>query len=158
MKLNDFTSIPEVAGSKPLDFTKPLKQSGKTFRKGTVVDFIELPDDLDGLNKVMTSQPFESRGEVHYADRIYCQVNGVLGWHNLSKFIYFNTARNLTDFDAFISETENEVVNEIRNATGYKDFYKAINGKKIVFADEFKFVFFDYNSQTDKEIKLAVYR
>ena len=151
-------AIPAIPGAKPVDLTKSLKQSGKTFRKGTVVEFIELDDSLTDLNAVLESQPFEVRGETHYADRIYCSVNGKLGWHNLSRFLYFNTARNLADFDDFVKESNNNVVNTVREATSYEEFYKAINGKTITFADEFTFVFTDFNTREDKNVKLAVYR
>lgn len=159
MRITDIKQeIPAVPGSKPIDFTKSLKNSGKTFRKGTVVEFIELDETLEGLNDVLQSQPFIVNGETHYADRIFCVVNGKPGWNNLSRFIYFNTARNLADFDSFIKESENEVVNTVREATGYEDFYRAINGKTVTFADEFTFIFTDFNTKVDKEHKLAVYR
>lgn len=159
MRITDIKQeIPAVQGSKPIDFTKSLKSSGKTFRKGTVVEFIELDDQLTGLNDILQSQPFTINGDTHYADRIFCIVNGKPGWHNLSRFIYFNTARNLADFDSFIKESKNEVVNTVREVTGYEDFYRAINGKTVTFADEFTFVFTDFNTKVDKECKLAVYR
>lgn len=159
MRITDIKQeIPVVQGSKPIDLTKSLKNSGKTFRKGTVVEFIELDDQLTGLNDILQSQPFTINGDTHYADRIFCVVNGKPGWHNLSRFIYFNTARNLADFDSFIKESENEVINAVREATGYEDFYRAINGKTVTFADEFTFIFTDFNTKTDKEHKLAVYR
>lgn len=159
MRISDIKQeIPAVPGSKPIDFTKSLKSSGKTFRKGTVVEFIELDGNLEGLNDILQSQPFTINGETHYADRIFCVVNGKPGWHNLSRFIYFNTARNLADFDSFIKESDNKVVNAVREATGYEDFYRAINGKTITFADEFTFIFTDFNTKVDKEHKLAVYR
>lgn len=159
MRISDIKQeIPAVPGSKPIDFTKSLKSSGKTFRKGTVVEFIELDGNLEGLNDILQSQPFTINGETHYADRIFCVVNGKPGWHNLSRFIYFNTARNLADFDSFIKESDNEVVNAVREVTGYEDFYRAINGKTITFADEFTFIFIDFNTKVDKEHKLAVYR
>lgn len=159
MRITDIKQeIPAVPGSKAIDFTKPLKSSGKTFRLGTVVEFIELDETLEGLNDVLQSQPFTVNGETHYADRIFCVVNGKAGWHNLSRFIYFNTARNLADFDAFIKESDNKVVNDVREATGYEDFYRAINGKTVTFADEFTFIFTDFNTKVDKEHKLAVYR
>lgn len=159
MRITDIKQeIPAVPGSMPIDFTKPLKVSGKTFRKGTVVEFIELDDKLTELNDILQSQPFTINGETHYADRIFCIVNGKPGWHNLSRFIYFNTARNLADFDSFIKESDNKVVNDVREATGYEDFYRAINGKTVTFADEFTFIFTDFNTKVDKEYKLAVYR
>lgn len=159
MRITDIKQeIPAVPGSKPIDFTKSLKISGKTFRKGTVVEFIELDDKLTDLNDILQSQPFTINGETHYADRIFCVVNGKAGWHNLSRFIYFNTARNLADFDSFIKESDNKVVNAVREATGYEDFYRAINGKTITFADEFTFIFTDFNTKVDKDHKLAVYR
>lgn len=159
MRITDIKQeIPTVPGSKPIDFTKSLKSSGKTFRKDTVVEFIELDDNLEGLNDLLQSQPFSINGETHYADRVFCVVNGKPGWHNLSRFIYFNTARNLADFDSFIKESDNKVVNAVREVTGYEDFYRAINGKTITFADEFKFIFTDFNTKVDKEHKLAVYR
>lgn len=158
MRITDIKQeIPAVPGSMPIDFTKPLKVSGKTFRLGTIVEFIELDDNLTGLNDVLQSQPFTINGETHYADRILCVVNGKIGWHNLSRFIYFNTARNLADFDSFIKESENEVVNTVREATGYEDFYRAINGKTVTFTHDFKFIFTDFNTKVDKEYKLAVY-
>lgn len=158
MRITDIKQeIPAVPGSKPIDFTKSLKSSGKTFRKGTVVEFIELDETLEGLNDVLQSQPFTVNGETHYADRIFCVVNGKAGWNNLSRFIYFNTARNLADFDAFIKESDNKVVNDVREATGYEDFYRAINGKTVTFADEFTFIFTDFNTKVDKNHKLAVY-
>lgn len=159
MRITDIKQeIPAVPGSKPIDFTKPLKSSGKTFRKGTVVEFIELDENLEGLNDVLQSQPFTVNGEMHYADRIFCVVNGKTGWHNLSRFIFFNTARNLTDFDSFIKESDNKIVNAVREATGYEDFYRAINGKTITFTDEFTLRFTDFNTKVDKEHKLAIYR
>lgn len=159
MRISDIKQeIPAVPGSKPIDFTKPLKVSGKTFRRGTVVEFIELDDKLTGLNDILQSQPFTINGETHYADRIFCVVNGKPGWHNLSRFIYFNTARNLSDFDSFIKESDNKVVNAVREVAGYEDFYRAINGKTVTFADEFTFIFTDFNTKVDKEHKLAVYR
>lgn len=159
MRITDIKQeIPAVPGSKAIDFTKPLKSSGKTFRLGTVVEFIELDETLEGLNDVLQSQPFTVNGETHYADRIFCVVNGKAGWHNLSRFIYFNTARNLADFDSFIKESDNKVVNDVREATGYEDFYRAINGKTVTFADEFTFIFTDFNTKVDKNHKLAVYR
>lgn len=159
MRITDIKQeIPAVPGSKPIDFTKSLKSGGKTFRKGTVVEFIELDEDLEGLNDILQSQPFTVNGEERFADRIFCVVNGKPGWHNLSRFIYFNTARNLADFDSLIKESKNEVVNAVREATGYEDFYRAINGKTVTFADEFVFVFTDFNTKVDKEHKLAVYR
>lgn len=159
MRITDIKQeIPAVPGSKAIDFTKPLKSSGKTFRLGTVVEFIELDETLEGLNDVLQSQPFTVNGETHYADRIFCVINGKAGWHNLSRFIYFNTARNLADFDAFIKESDNKVVNSVREATGYEDFYRAINGKTVTFADEFTLIFTDFNTKVDKEHKLAVYR
>lgn len=159
MRITDIKQeIPDVPGSKPIDFTKSLKSSGKTFRKGTVVEFIELDNELTELNDIMQSQPFKINGEERFADRIFCVVNGKLGWHNLSRFIYFNTARNLADFDSFIKESDNKVVNVVREATGYEDFYRAINGKTVTFADEFTFIFTDFNTKADKEHKLAVYR
>lgn len=159
MRITDIKQeIPAIPGSKPIDFTKPLKVSGKTFRKGTVVEFIELDETLEGLNDVLQSQPFTVNGETHYADRIFCVVNGKPGWHNLSRFIYFNTARNLADFDSFIKDSENKVVNAVREATGYEDFYRAINGKTVTFTDEFTLIFTDFNTKVDKEHKLAVYR
>ena len=159
MRITDIKQeIPAVPGSKAIDFTKPLKSSGKTFRLGTVVEFIELDETLEGLNDVLQSQPFTVNGETHYADRIFCVINGKAGWHNLSRFIYFNTARNLADFDAFIKESDNKVVNDVREATGYEDFYRAINGKTVTFADEFTLIFVDFNTKVDKEHKLAVYR
>ena len=159
MRITDIKQeIPAVPGSMPIDFTKSLKSSGKTFRKGTVVEFIELDDKLTELNDILQSQPFTINGETHYADRIFCVVNGKPGWHNLSRFIYFNTARNLADFDSFIKESDNKVVNDVREATGYEDFYRAINGKTVTFADEFVFVFTEFNTKVDKEYKLAVYR
>lgn len=159
MRITDIKKeIPAVPGSKPIDFTKSLKSSGKTFRKGTVVEFIELDETLEGLNDVLQSHPFTANGEERFADRIFCVVNGKAGWHNLSRFIYFNTARNLADFDAFIKESDNKVVNAVREATGYEDFYRAINGKTVTFADEFTLIFTDFNTKVDKEHKLAVYR
>ena len=159
MRITDIKQeIPAVPGSKPIDFTKSLKSSGKTFRKGTVVEFIELDDKLTELNDILQSQPFTINGETHYADRVFCIVNGKPGWHNLSRFIYFNTARNLADFDSFIKESDNKVVNDVREATGYEDFYRAINGKTVTFSDEFVFVFTDFNTKVDKEYKLSVYR
>jgi hypothetical protein len=159
MRITDIKQeIPAVPGSKPIDFTKPLKASGKTFRQGTVVEFIELDDTLAELNEVLQSQPFTINGETHYSDRIFCVVNGKAGWYNLSRFVYFNTARNTVDFDAFIKESDNKVVNAVREATGYEDFYKAVNGRTVTFADEFTFIFTDFNTKVDKEYKLAVYR
>lgn len=159
MRITDIKQeIPAVQGSMPIDFTKPLKVSGKTFRKGTVVEFIELDDKLTELNDILQSQPFTINGETHYADRIFCVVNGKPGWHNLSRFLYFNTARNLSDFDSFIKESNNKVVNDVREATGYEDFYRTINGKTVTFADEFTFIFTEFNTKVDKEYKLAVYR
>ena len=159
MRVSDIKkAIPSITGSKPIDFTKPLKSSGKTFRKCTVVELIELDDELTELNDILQSQPFTVNGEERFADRIFCVVNGKPGWHNLSRFIYFNTARNLADFDSFIKESDNKVVNTVREATGYEDFYRAINGKTITFADEFTFIFTDFNTKVDKEHKLAVYR
>lgn len=159
MRISDIKQeIPAVPGSKPIDFTKSLKSSGKTFRKGTVVEFIELDGNLEGLNDILQSQPFTINGETHYADRIFCVVNGKPGWHNLSRFIYFNTARNLADFDSFIKESDNKVVNAVREVTSYEDFYKTVNGKTVTFADEFTFLFTDFNTKVDKEHKLAVYR
>lgn len=159
MRVSDIKQkITAIPGSKAIDFTKPLKSSGKTFRLGTVVEFIELDNELTELNDVLQSHPFTANGEERFADRIFCVVNGKEGWYNLSRFIYFNTARNLADFDAFIKETDNKVVNAVREATGYEDFYRAINGKTVTFADEFTFIFTDFNTKVDKEHKLAVYR
>lgn len=155
MRLNK-AEAPKVDGAKEIDLKKELRKSGKTFRAGTVVEFFELDDDTN-LNDLMQSHPFESDGQTQYSDKVLCTVNGKIGWHNISKFTYFNRARNTHDFDAYIQESSNNIIDAIRKAITPMEFYQALAGKQIVFNDEFTFVFTDFKTQQDREHKLAVY-
>ena len=157
MRISDI-SIPDAPGAKDADLKKNLKTGGKTFRKGTIVEFIELDKDLTGLSRVIKSHPFTTNGEERWTDRVYCSVNGKLGWHNITRFTYFNNAKNLNDFDNFIKESKNEVVDAVREAQDYEEFYRIMNGRTITFSDEFTFLFKVFGKDFEKESKLSVYR
>lgn len=157
MRISDIR-IPDAPGAKDADLKKPLKTGGKTFRKGTTVEFVELDKDLTGLNQVIKSHPFITNGEERWTDRIYCSVNGKWGWHNITRFTFFNTAKNLNDFDDFIREAKNEIVNAVREAQDYEEFYRIMNGRTITFSEEFIFIFKVFGKDYETESKLSVYR